>query len=265
MPNDFQVLIHASVQEILQNCTSPEKLKELTQTHQAKLHFIPTKYRILGGLLQSMNIQFGNLLKVLMKNLIVKEQRYEILEQYSGQEKNKFTLSKTNETLIDQYITQRQAENLGLENAFKQLCAQIFSNNQRTDTSIHVTHDIDLLFKDKERQKIYYIEIKYNDDHDTDKFEGINRKFIKTYACLLRALSVKTPDALVPILFYFNDKKREYNKYIPEHSHIYRGKRFFDTFLSTSYTELESYLADFCNNPKNIQAFDVLYSKICLG
>ncbi|WP_104759486.1 HinfI family type II restriction enzyme [Helicobacter bizzozeronii] len=263
MPNDYQTLIHASVQEILQNCTSPEKLKELTQTHQAKLHFIPTKYRILGGLLQSMNIQFGNFIEVLMKNLIVKEAHYEILK-HSGQKKNKFTLSKTSETLIDQYITKCQTDSLDLESAFNQLKHQIFK--QRTQENlIHFIHDIDLLFKDKGNQKIYYLEIKYNDDHDTGKFVDINRKFIKTYAYLLHEFAPKTPDDLVPILFYFNNKKMKGNIYIPENKHIYRGKRFFDTFLSTSYTDLEIYLADFCNSHENIQAFDALYSKICLG
>ncbi|GMB89843.1 hypothetical protein NHP190002_05220 [Helicobacter ailurogastricus] len=231
MSNDYQTLIHAIAREILQNCLD-SKIADLMQAHSRKLHFIPTKYRIFGGLLQSMNIQFGNFIEVLMTKLIARDSRYEILEQYSGQKKNKFALSKTNDTLIDQYITKCQTENLELENAFKQLCAQIFSNNKRTDNSIYVTHDIDLLFKDKESQKIYYVEIKYNDNHDTDKFVGINRKFIKTYAYLLHALSIPTPDALVPILFYFNDKKMKDNKFIPEHGHIYRGQRFFDEFLS---------------------------------
>ncbi|CAM2883520.1 HinfI family type II restriction enzyme [Helicobacter felis] len=260
MHNDYQALIYASVQEILKNCLD-SKITQLMQIHSQKLHFIPTKYRILGGLLQSMNIQFGNFIEVLMKNLIAKEARYEILG-FSGQRKNTFALTQTNETLIDHYITVCQIKNLDLESAFKQLCTQIFINNQREDNLIRFTHDIDLLFKDKESQKIYYLEIKYNDDHDTGKFVDINRKFIKTYAYLLRALSVTTPDALVPILFYFTNKKMKGNIYIPEHSHIYRGQRFFDAFLNTSYTDLETYLASFCNSDENIKAFDALYSRI---
>ncbi|BCZ17237.1 hypothetical protein NHP190003_05190 [Helicobacter sp. NHP19-003] len=45
MLNDYQALIHASVQEILQNCLD-SKIAELTQRHSQKLHFIPTKFRI---------------------------------------------------------------------------------------------------------------------------------------------------------------------------------------------------------------------------
>ncbi|WP_286348395.1 hypothetical protein [Helicobacter felistomachi] len=79
-------------------------------------------------MLNTAHIQFGNFIEVLTKNLIAKEPHYKILEQYSRQKKNKFALSKANETLIDQYITQCQTENLELESAFKQLCAQILQN-----------------------------------------------------------------------------------------------------------------------------------------
>ena len=36
---------------------------------------------------------------------------------------------------------------------------------------IQVKHDIDLVFKDRKTGIIYYVEIKYNDDHDTGKLQ----------------------------------------------------------------------------------------------
>ena len=47
---------------------------------------------------------------------------------------------------------------------------------------VNITHDVDILFKNLKSNTYYYVEVKYNDDHDTGKFVDINRKFLKTYA-----------------------------------------------------------------------------------
>ena len=52
---------------------------------------------------------------------------------------------------------------------------------------------IDALFQPNEESYVY-VEIKYNDDHDTGKFVDINRKFIKTYAGLVNDLGL--PDGI---------------------------------------------------------------------
>ena len=74
-------------------------------------------------------------------------------------------------------------------------------------TQLKFDHDIDLIFRDKTTGVYYYLEIKYNDDHDTGKFVDINRKFIKTYAYLVNELKITNSNQLVPILFFFNNKK----------------------------------------------------------
>ncbi|WP_240329917.1 hypothetical protein [Helicobacter suis] len=76
MQDKIQSLIYSSVLEILNN--THLKIPKLQEIHKNKIHFIPTKYRILGGILQSMNIQFGNF-------------------SY---------LSRINDKLIDSYITE---------------------------------------------------------------------------------------------------------------------------------------------------------------
>ncbi|WP_104748938.1 HinfI family type II restriction enzyme [Helicobacter cetorum] len=262
MQNNIRELIVKSTREIIEKCANDKKLKNIIKKHQAKVHFIPKKYRILGGILQSMNIQFGNFIEVLMKNLIANENHYKILEKYSGRKSNKFSLPLTSDNLIDNYITQCQTQNNDVEIAFRDLCLKIYENNSKNEKSVLFKHDIDLLFKDTRNSNIYYLEIKYNDDHDTGKFVDINRKFIKTYAYLLNEFKLNSFDKIKPILFFFNNKKMKGNIYIPESSHIYRGERFFKEFLSTNYKDLENYLQNFSESLENLKEFEKLEQKI---
>ena len=104
-----------------------------------------------------------------------------------------------------------------------------------------------------DRIAIIYLEIKYNDDHDTGKFVDINRKFIKIYAGLVNHLAKKDVRKLKPILYYFNPTKKWGPIYTPT-SNIYRGSQLFDEFFETKFTDIESYLrnlgeADLFNDP----------------
>ena len=135
--------------------------------------------------MQSMNIQFGNFIETLMALLVANEEKYEIIDHYSGKKSNEFTLSVANDSKIDAYITRCQYEtNIDINIEFPRLLQSIVE--EQDTRTMTFKHDIDLLFKDKETGIIYYLESKYNDDHDTGKFVDINRKFIKTYAYLCR-------------------------------------------------------------------------------
>ena len=250
MQNKLDELINSSIIEIINHSKKNKHLK--------KLHFIPQRYRIFGGILQSMNIQFGNFIEILMTKLIENEGKYEIIEKYSGKRNNKFQILSAKDSLIDEYITRCQTEEIILEDEFYKLKKRL-SKKYFNGTMIQVKHDIDLVFKDRKTGIIYYVEIKYNDDHDTGKFVDINRKFIKTYAYLLTEFNIEDPLKIVPILFYFNNKKMKGNNYIPEKTNIRRGKRFFDEFLSLSYEILENYLLELSEKPENIKKFDDLY------
>ena len=135
--------------------------------------------------------------------------------------------------------------------------------NHRNDTpSFKINHDIDLLFEDKNTNKKYYVEIKYNDDHDSNKFPAINQKFIKTYAYLVKELDVKAVDELTPIIFYFTNIIKVYNYFVPEGQNIYRGENFFNTFLSITYEDVENALLSFSEDKKTLKKFTDLYNKI---
>ncbi|MDY4281179.1 MAG: restriction endonuclease [[Pasteurella] mairii] len=257
MNNEIQALINEAVLNILKNSSSEKKLKNLIDKHDVKIHFVPRNYRIFGGILQSMNIQFGNFLEAFMTLLIKSDGRYTILEDYSGKKSNSFQLSTQNDTRIDNFISSCQYNDINIDEEFPKLLQAIANDDDPNLSSIK--HDIDILFQNKQTGDIYFLEVKYNDDHDTGKFVDINRKFIKTYAYLVREFP---KNKIKPILFFFNNKKMKGNIYIPELTNIRRGKAFFEEFLRIKYEDVDSYMRNLSESPENIKAFDDLYKKI---
>ena len=260
MNDNVQELINSAVKHMILHTSSKDKLKTLYAKHDEKVHFIPKRYRVFGGLLQSMNIQFGNFIEELMRILVENEEKYEILTEYSGKKSNSFYLSASNEKLIDEYITKCQTEAIIPEVELPKLMKSIINNND--NQFLKFKHDIDLLFKDKNTNTIYYLEIKYNDDHDTGKFVDINRKIIKTYAYLTKELNIKEYDKIIPLLFFFTDKRLKGNIYLPEGINIKRGHKFFDEFLTTNYNDVDKCLTNLAESPNTIRMFDELYHSV---
>lgn len=110
MKNDLENIIIKAVGNIIENSASDKKIYELKEKHNKKIHFIPKNYRIFGGLLQSMNIQFGNFIQELMALIISNENKFKILEEYNGKKNNIFYLSNSNIKRIDDYIAKCQYE-----------------------------------------------------------------------------------------------------------------------------------------------------------
>jgi len=253
-------IINSAVLKIIENTNNEKKIKKLIRTHNEKVHFIPKRYRVFGGLLQSMNIQFGNFIETLMQIIIERDDKYEIIYEYSGKKNNKFKLSEVNDGIIDSYITKCQYDsNININDEFTKLLSDIV-NDDSYDTNTF-KHDIDLLFRDKSTGIIYYVECKYNDDHDTGKFADTNRKFIKTYAYLSMELNIKNSSELVPILYFFTNKKMKGNIYLPENSNIERGVSFFNRFLSINYEDVGLYMKNLSENKDIIEMFDKLYDE----
>ncbi|WP_227503521.1 HinfI family type II restriction enzyme [Moraxella bovoculi] len=153
MNNNIQTLINEAVSNILKNSSSKKKLKKLIDTHDVKVHFVPRNYRIFGGILQSMNIQFGNFLEEFMTLLIKSDGRYNILEDYSGKKSNSFQLSTQNDTRIDNFISSCQYNTINLDEEFPKLLHAIANDN---DTNLStIKHDIDILFQNKQTNRRY--------------------------------------------------------------------------------------------------------------
>ncbi|WP_241517601.1 hypothetical protein [Campylobacter blaseri] len=49
-------ILTKAVKNLITHSKSKSKIESLRKKHSKKLHFIPIKYRIFGGILQSMNI-----------------------------------------------------------------------------------------------------------------------------------------------------------------------------------------------------------------
>ena len=256
-------VIEETVIKLLDNTASDAKIEKIVSKHEAKIHFIPLRYRIFGGLLQSLNIQFGNFIEVLMHKIVEGEGSLEIIKGISGKKKVPLLLTKKTDSLIDHFITDRQNNaDKNLEEKFEKLLESIVECQQEEGDTITMKHDIDVLFWSKQDKVLYFVETKYNDDHDTGKFVNINRKFIKTYAGLIKTLKIKDIKSLKPILYYLTKKVMKGNIYVPEGEYIYRGDRFFNQFFTLKYEDLDTYLKDVSEDKEILEIFDKLYNKI---
>lgn len=262
MNNQVKEIIRKTVLEMLTNSVSAHNIRKMADKHAEKVHFVPIRYRIIGGILQGLNIKFGNFIEKLLSNIVEIDAGVEPMKD-SGK---KIVLYFTPETdaLIDSYITERQLPNSPDD------CSQSFSNLLDKILTIEhaapheqrqgITKDIDGLFKTDDGM-IVYTELKYNDDHDTGKFVDINRKFIKTWAGLAVRYQIQSKDELFPILYYFNATKRYGPIYTPS-SNIMRGPQLFDRFLHISYADVDRYLSEIGDDPEILAVFDNMYNTV---
>jgi hypothetical protein len=262
MDEQVKETIKKTIHQILNDSTSKKNLQDLLAKHQGKVHFIPIRYRILGGILQGLNIKFGNFIEQLIENLVEIDPNIDTMP-YSGRKINLFFTPAT-DTLIDTYITHRQLANSpdDCTPLFDDLLYKIINieSSAKVENRQGIVKDIDGLFRTKSGQMIY-TELKYNDDHDTGKFADINRKFIKTWAGLAVLLNIKNPDELFPIIYYFNSTKR----YGPIHTpsrNIMRGPQLFDAYLQTNYADVDHYLAEIGDDPEILKIFDDVYQEV---
>lgn len=224
-----------SVDNILATSASREKLNNIYKRNVQKPHFIPIRYRILGGILQSMNIQFGNFLENVISNIVAINKDNDLLPE-SGKKNLNFKQSRKATEYIDRYIADCQS-NIYSDKEIKMSFDKCLANIRKLvlkgpfDT---IKHDIDLFFYSKLHGVYIYCEIKYNDDHDTGKFVDINRKFLLTFSIL----TAKYGAQIWPYIFYFTPKRMKGNPYIPE-CNIFRGGKFFEQFTAVEYTNID--------------------------
>ncbi len=144
-----------------------------------------------------------------MKNII--ENDTGVKNMADSGKKIRLLFTAQTDTLIDTYITKRQLPDSPDD------CTQVFDDLLKkiiqiessavTDEREGIVKDVDGLFETDDGLWVY-TEMKYNDDHDTGKFVDINRKFIKTWAGLAVRYKITSASQLLPILYYFNPKKR---------------------------------------------------------
>ncbi|MBL0686305.1 MAG: restriction endonuclease [Sulfurospirillum sp.] len=265
MQDNIKIFIKKAISELIKNTTNKKKIETLIKKHIVKIHFIPIRYRIFGGLLQSMNIQFGNFIEKLLHIIVANEKNINISEDISGKRNIKLPMTQKSESLIDKFIANCQNSNYNeselLEN-FNKLISKCLEEEQiNSNKKISIKHDIDVLFFDN-NDKYYYLEVKYNDDHDTGKYADINRKFIKSYIGVCNILKIYDISKFKPILYYLTKKKMKGNIYLPEIENIYRGDRLFNEFFQINYSHLDKIMKNIGDDKEIIELFDNLYKNI---
>lgn len=262
MSNQVKQIIRKTVLEMLGASMSSGNIHKMAEKHAAKVHFVPIRYRIVGGILQGLNIKFGNFIEQLLRNIIEIDTGVKVMKD-SGKKLKLFFTHET-DALIDRFITERQLPNSPDD------CSRLFSDlldnilaveHAATDQQRQgITKDVDCLFQ-TDHGLIVYTELKYNDDHDTGKFVDINRKFIKTWAGLAVRYQIQSKDGLLPILYYFNAAKRYGPIYTPS-KNIMRGPQLFDKFLHISYSVVDGYLSEIGDDPDILAIFDKMYNTV---
>lgn len=265
MSSHLKEIIRKTISEMLEASVSNDNISKLVDKHKRKIHFVPIRYRVIGGILQGLNIKFGNFIETLLGNIIDLDNEVTKLPD-SGKKIRLFFTSET-DTLIDNYITSRQLSDSpdDCTPLFNQLLNEIIRVEKKASNADRqgIVKDIDALFQTNEGL-IVFAELKYNDDHDTGKFADINRKFIKTWAGLAVRLGLTDPNDLLPVIYYLNPTKR----YGPIHTpsrNIMRGPELFDRFLETSYYEVDAYLSEIGDDPDILAIFDNMYQQVRSG
>lgn len=262
MSNQVKQTIRKTVLQMLEDSTSPENIRKMIEKHEEKVHFVPIRYRIIGGILQGLNIKFGNFIEQLLRNIVEIDTGVKAMED-SG-EKIKLFFTHQTDALIDSYITNRQLPNSpdDCTEIFDALLEEILAieSNATDEQRQGITKDVDGLFQTDDGLNVY-TELKYNDDHDTGKFVDINRKFIKTWAGLAVRYQIQSTSELLPILYYFNPKKRYGPIYAPS-KNIMRGAQLFEWFLHISYDDVDGYLSEIGDDPEILAIFDNMYNVV---
>lgn len=109
MSNQVKQIIRKTVLQMLEESTSPDNIRRMIEKHEEKVHFVPIRYRIIGGILQGLNIKFGNFIEQLLRNIVEIDTGVKVMED-SGKKIRLFFTHQT-DALIDTYITDRQLPN----------------------------------------------------------------------------------------------------------------------------------------------------------
>ena len=201
-----------------------------------RCHFIDPRLRILGGYLQSLNIRFGRIMESLLDEIVSRLflrglTKFTMIERYSRRTLD-LEIERTCYNEIDAYIRGRliRHEPAQLRRKFNRLLDTIFDrqNRERGDF-VRERCDVNLLMRDEERDVFYFVEMKYCDDHDTGKYRDINRKFLYTFAGLVRMLRIREKNKFIPVIYYLEDGLIKYeNVFLVEGENVLRGKQFFE-------------------------------------
>src|SRR3972149_5868484 len=150
MYSQVRETIRKTVLQMLDESMSPENIRKMAGKHEEKIHFVPIPYRIIGGILQGLNIKFGNFIEQLLRNIVEIDAGVKAMDDPG--KKIKLFFTHQTDALIDTYITERQLPNSpdDCTDMFEALLNEILqlesaaSDDQRQG----IVKDVDGLFQD---------------------------------------------------------------------------------------------------------------------
>jgi hypothetical protein len=252
-PSWLHELIHKSLEKSVWGALNPASIERVRKKNENKTHFIPVGIRVFSGVVQSMNIRYGNFIQVLLNELVAREQKLTINE-ISGT-RYAFETSPSIDTLVDQFISDRKRSSSSDPDAEYQLLRSAWSSKVNEKTLIS-PNDVDLLFRAQDGIT-YYVELKFNDDHDTGKHPDIFRKVLKTGMALEQHLN----EEVVPCVYYFNQGERNLVKFLPDNQR-FSGDVFFSKFLSVDYGLVAEALRQVSEDPAVKKKFSELFNDV---
>jgi hypothetical protein len=233
-------LIADSLDRAVWGALQPENVERVRRKNAQKTHFIPLGVRTFSGVVQAMNIRYGNFIQTFISSLVAREVSL-ALHESSGRRIN-FVTPVELDAVVDNYITRRKrssVDNLADDYlAMRREWVEV-GNSRKVDAP----NDIDLLFRDGSGQLVY-IEVKFNDDHDTGKHPDIFRKILKTGF----AIEVHEGEPVLPCVYFFNPGERNLVKFLPDEQRLF-GRDFFERYLTVDYDEVARALMDVGNDP----------------
>lgn len=296
MTNDDMLVFLTNEALKIMECTfSNDEIEKAFEIQLQKTHAMPIRHRVLGGLYQSVNIKFGNFLEILMKQIIDDNPSYTLVKRITtgmpvtdekfiekdkkfkdfpmtntveGGKSTNFIISKRNQRLIDDYITEctkSDAKKEDIKVNFDKLVKKITENiieekkNPLVYDYLTFKNDVDLLFFKNDNNNYFYIELKKEDNHDSGKTKDMYLKVIKTFTCLLYQAYSNDDETLIvesltPILLFFGDINNPSN-ILPE-DFVFSGEKFFEKYLTIDFSQINDNMCKVSNSQKLIEFLD---------
>ena len=221
-------LIKKALEDTVWSAFSQVAIDRVAKKNSTKVHFIPVGVRVFSGVVQSLNIRYGNFIQSLMGKLVEQENSL-TLHELSGK-KVDFRVSGNVNIEVDSYMSVRkQGSESGLNSDYKDFRKR-WESSEKVEKLNKAPNDVDLLFTDKNNQLVY-VELKFNDDHDTGKHPDIYRKVLKTGLAIEQFVS----KPVLPCVYYFNAGQRNLISYLPA-SQRFSGSEFFERYLTVDYS-----------------------------
>ena len=122
MSDQVKEIIRKTVIQMLDDSMSANNIHKMGRIHKAKVHFVPIRYRIIGGVLQGLNIKLGNFIEQLLRNIIEIDTGVNAMEDSGKKIKLFFTHTKQmrSSTLISRNVNYRTAQMIAQK--FSMLC-----------------------------------------------------------------------------------------------------------------------------------------------